>query len=118
VIISLSSTVFAADEKFHNSGHVNWHNCIIWGSEPPREHSEHEWDSPKVNVWCVLQHERVTGLFFFDEDIITSNSFLDMLENYALLQFKNNNNNLILHLDSAPVHFAHTVCCLNVNSPG
>jgi hypothetical protein len=40
-----------------------------------------------------------------------------MLENYALLQL--NNNNLILQLDDAPVHFAHIVHdCLNVNFPG
>jgi hypothetical protein len=47
-----------------------------------------------MNVWCVLTHERVIGQFFFDEDIITSNSFLDMLEKYDLLQL--NNNNLVL----------------------
>jgi hypothetical protein len=43
-----------------------------------------------------------------------------MLENYALLQLNNNNNsNLILQLDSAPVHFALIIHdCLNVNFPG
>jgi hypothetical protein len=57
--------------------------------------------------------------FSLDEDIITSNSFLNMLKNYALLQFKNDNNDLIPQLDDAPVHFAQTVCdCLNLNFPG
>jgi hypothetical protein len=35
-------------------------------------------------MWCPLTQERVIGPFLFDEDIIKSNSFLDMLENYAL----------------------------------
>jgi hypothetical protein len=45
---------------------------------------------------------------FFYTNIVTSNSFLDVLENYALPQL-NNNNNLILQLDGAPVQFAHVV---------
>jgi hypothetical protein len=43
----------------------------------------------------------------FYVDIITHNSFPDMLENYALLQL--NNNNLILQLDGAPVYFTHAI---------
>jgi hypothetical protein len=67
-----------------------------------------------MNVWCALTDELSTS-FCFNDDIITSNSFLAILENYALLQF--NNRNLILQLDAVPVHFAHIVCdCLNVNS--
>jgi hypothetical protein len=55
---------------------------------------------------------------FFDEDVITSNSFLEMLEKYALPQLINNNN-LIVQLDGASVHIAHIVCgSLNVNFPG
>lgn len=27
---------------------------VIWGSKPPRELSEHEWDSPEVKVWCMM----------------------------------------------------------------
>jgi hypothetical protein len=96
---------------------VSVSKTVIWGSEPPREHLEYEWDSPKVNVWYVLTHERVIGPYFFDEDIITRSSFIQILENYALLQLKNNN--LLLKLDGIPVHFAHIICgCLNVNFPG
>jgi hypothetical protein len=62
-------------------------------SELHREHLEHEQDTPKFNVWCALTCERLNGLFFFDEDIITSNSLLDMLEDHALPELKNNNNN-------------------------
>jgi hypothetical protein len=52
-------------------------------------------------VWYALTYDRVIGPFFFDENI------LDMLENHCLPQL--NNNNLILQLDGAPIHFAHTV---------
>jgi hypothetical protein len=75
----LSNTVFTNEAKFHISGHVSWHNCVVWGTEPLREHLEHERGSPKVNVWCVLMHGRIIVKFFFDEDIIKSNSFPDML---------------------------------------
>jgi hypothetical protein len=40
-------------------------------------------------MWGTLTHERVIGPFFFDDDAITSNTFLDMLENYALPQLNN-----------------------------
>jgi hypothetical protein len=105
-MISLSGIVFT-DETFHTSGRVGRHNCVIWGSVPPREHLEHERDRHKANVWCALTHERFIGPFFFDGDIITSNSFLDMLENYALPKLSIINNNFILQLDSASVHSDH-----------
>jgi hypothetical protein len=71
-----------------------------------------------MNVWCLLVHKRVISQCFFDEDIIKSNSFLDMMESYALPQLNNKNNNLILQLDGVPVHFAHTVHdCFNMNFP-
>jgi hypothetical protein len=64
----------------------------MWGSEHRRKHLEHELNSPNVNVWSVLTHERVIGPFFYDGDIITSNSFLNMLENNALLQLDDKGN--------------------------
>jgi hypothetical protein len=71
-----------------------------------------------MNVWCLLVHERVISQYFFDEDIIKSNSFLDMMESYVLPQLKNKNNNLILQLDGVHVHSAHIVHdCFNMNFP-
>jgi hypothetical protein len=61
---------------FHISGRAIEHNCVIWGSEPPREHIEHERNSPEVNMWYALTHKAIVGLFFFGDAIITSNSFL------------------------------------------
>jgi hypothetical protein len=75
---------------------------VTFDSEPMTEHLEHEQDSPKLNVWCVLTHERVISQFFFDENIITSNSFLDTLEGCALLQL----NNASVH----PAYIVHEWC--------
>jgi hypothetical protein len=69
----IHNTVFINEATFHISGHVSWHSCVVWGTEPLREHLEHERGRPKVNVWCVLMHGRVIVRFVFDEDIIKSN---------------------------------------------
>jgi hypothetical protein len=45
------------------TGHVCWHNCVIWDSEHLREHAEHEQDSPKVNMWFILTQERAISKF-------------------------------------------------------
>jgi hypothetical protein len=112
-VIFLSHIVFTDDAKFHISGQVSWHNCVILVSEPSREHLGYEQDTFKVNVWCILTHERVITLVPCDKDIITSNSFLDMLKNYAVPYLSYDN--LILQLDGAPVYVAHTVHdCLNL----
>jgi hypothetical protein len=100
----LSRIVLIDEAKFHVSGRVNRHNCVICGSEPPREYLEHERDSTKVTVCGALTHERVIGPFFFDENIITRNSVLDTLENYALPQL-NNSSIIICQLHDTPV------CC-------
>jgi hypothetical protein len=110
------SHIVIDEALLHTYGYVNQHNCVIWSSKSATEHSKHKQNDPKVNMWHALTHNRVNGLFFFDEDIIKRNSFLNMLENYALL--KPNNNDLILLLDGASVHFAYIVCdCLNMNFP-
>jgi hypothetical protein len=40
--------------------------------------------------------EESLTLFFFDEDVITSNSYLYVLENYALVVLRSSNNNSLL----------------------
>jgi hypothetical protein len=75
---------------------VNRHSVRIWGTE-------HQRDSPKVNVLCAASHEKVHSPFFFTE--VTGNSFLDMLENWLLPQLNTSYGNYILQLDRAPLHF-------------
>jgi len=61
-----------------------------------------------------MTHERVIGLYVSDEDTITSNSFLHMLEIFGLPQLDINNNLTILQVDQVPLRFAHIFHnCLN-----
>ena len=60
----------------------------IWGSENPHEYREAERDSPKINVWCGLMHNRDIEPFFFTEKTVSSVVYLDMLENYVFAQLE------------------------------
>jgi hypothetical protein len=73
--------IFSDEDTFHISGKVNRHNVHIWGTKHPRAQIEHQRDSLKVNVFCVVSCEKVHGAFFFTEATVTGNSCLDMLEN-------------------------------------
>jgi hypothetical protein len=47
---------------------------------------EHEWDSPKVNVFCAISHHKIYGSFLFAEESIKGNIHLDMLINWLMPQ--------------------------------
>jgi hypothetical protein len=59
----LNVSCFSDETTFHVCGTVNRHNC----------HIEH--DSPKVSVWCAIM-KTVFGLFFFEEHMVTGDTFL------------------------------------------
>ncbi|GFX34875.1 hypothetical protein TNCV_2328151 [Trichonephila clavipes] len=40
------------------------------GSENSLVILEHEWDSPKVNMFCAMNSSKVLGLFFFVEKTV------------------------------------------------
>jgi hypothetical protein len=71
--------LFSDEATFEVNGKVNRHNVRVWGTENPHVTFEHERDSPKVNVFCAIPKEKVYGPFFFAENTVTGNSFLDML---------------------------------------
>lgn len=99
----LQKVVFSDESTFHVCGIVNRHNCRIWGSENPHVVRELERDSPKINVWCGLTHETVIGPFFFVENTINGNVYLDMLQNYAIPQIPQG---YVFQQDGAPPHYA------------
>jgi hypothetical protein len=84
----LRKIMFPDEATFHVSGKVNKQYVHIWGSEQPHATVEHIRDSPKVNAWCGLLHDRLIGPFFFAEATLTSCSYLDMLENSAYPQLQ------------------------------
>jgi hypothetical protein len=75
----LRKIMFSDEAIFHVSGKVNKQNVRIWGSEHPHATVKHIKDSPKVNVWCGLLHDRLIGPFFFAEATVTSSNYMDML---------------------------------------
>jgi hypothetical protein len=112
----LERIVLSDEATFHISGHVHRHNIRIWGHEHPHAIAEHEHDNPKINVWCGLAHDRVIGPFFLAERTVTSTTYLDMLELFAVPQI--GGNNVIFQQDGAPPHFANIVReFLDVNFP-
>ncbi|GBL80159.1 hypothetical protein AVEN_29144-1 [Araneus ventricosus] len=83
----LNRICFSDESIFHVSGMVNRHNVRIWGSENPHVSAHLQRDSPKVNVWCGLMHNKVIGPFFFTEKSITANVYLDLLRLFIAPQF-------------------------------
>ena len=100
----LNNISFSDEATFHVSGIVNRHNVRIWGIENPRAYLEQERNSPKVNVWCALLHNRVIGPFFFTEQTVTQDSYLAMLEEYAYPQLAEVDG-VIFQQDGAPPHW-------------
>jgi hypothetical protein len=56
----------------------------------PHAQTEHQRDSPKINVFCAVTRDKVHGPFFFDEATVTGDSFVDMSENWFLPQLNTN----------------------------
>lgn len=115
----LKKVMFTDEACFHVSGKVNRHNVRIWGSENPHFSMEMVRDSPKVNVWCGLLHDRVIGPFFFAEASITSAVYLDMLEQFAFPQIEDLQPDIVLQQDGAPPHWGLVVrAALDDKFPG
>ena len=98
--------LISGDEAtFHLSGTGNRHNVRISGLQNPQEELEHERDSPKVNVYCVLSQTKVYGPFFFAENTVTGATYLTMLQNWLLLQMSEDSEDFIFQKDGAPPHW-------------
>ena len=84
----LKRVCFSDESTFHISGLQNRHNLRIWGSENPHDTCEFKRDSPKLNVWCGIMHDKIMGPFFFAEKSITAQIYLDVLTEYVLPQLE------------------------------
>jgi hypothetical protein len=102
----LSARFTSSDEAtFHINGKVNRHNVRVWGTENPHVTLEHEKYSPEVNVFCAISKEKVYGPFFFVENTVKGNSYLDMLTLWLLPQLQEDSNDFIFQQDGVPPHF-------------
>ena len=79
----LKRVCFSDKSTFHVSGLLNRRNLRIWGSENPHNIYELGRDSPKVNVWCGIMHDKIIGQFFFAEKPITAQIYLNVLTEYV-----------------------------------
>jgi hypothetical protein len=83
----LQKVMFVDEATFHINGCVSHYNCRIWGLQQPNEFFECVHDTPKVNMWCGLLHDRVVGRFFSCvERTITGHIYLDLLEQFVFPQ--------------------------------
>jgi hypothetical protein len=61
------SIMFTNEAFFHINGCINQRNCQVWGTEKPHVTHEFVRGSPKLNIWCMLMHNHIFGLFTFAE---------------------------------------------------
>ena len=101
----LKSVCFSDESTFLVSGLLNRHNLRIWGSENPHDTCELEWDSPKLNVWCGIMHDKIIGPLFFAEKSITAQMYLDVLTEYVSPQLEQYQPQVIFQHNGAPPHW-------------
>jgi hypothetical protein len=70
---------------------------------------QHERNSPKVNVFCALSQTKVYGPFFFDENTVTGETNLAMLQKWLLPQINKDSGDFIFQQDGAPPHWHRDV---------
>ena len=101
----LKDVYFSDELTFHVSGLLNRLDLRIWGSENPHDTCELERDSPKLNVWCGILHDKIIGPFFFAEKSITAQIYLDVLTEYVSPQLEQYQPQVIFQQDGAPPHW-------------
>lgn len=109
------------EATFHTSGRVHKWNCRIWGYQKPREVHEYKRGSSKINVWCMMTSKTVIGPYFFENQTVDSQKYLDMLKNflYPELQKKRVVRGFWFMHDGAPIHNSKIVKeFLNKKFPG
>jgi hypothetical protein len=58
-----------------------------------------------VNVFCAISKEKVYATFFFVDNTVMVNSYLDMLASWLLPQLEEDSNDFIFQQDEALPHF-------------
>jgi len=115
----LSRLCFSDEATFHLSGHVNRHNCVVWGTQNPHVVEEVPIKSPGVTVWCAMFRDVIIGPYFFDSTV-TSKAYKKMLEEYLVPELRRRRRlrTTIFQQDGAPPHWSLEVrAFLNQNFP-
>ena len=101
----LKQVCFSDKSTFHVSRLLNRNKLKIWGSKNLHDTCKLEQDSPKLNVWFGIMHDKIIDLFFFAEKSITAQIYLDILTEYISPQLKQYQPQVIFQQDGAPPHW-------------
>lgn len=81
--------LFSDEASFYVSGELNRQNTRYWPSQNPHWfHDSKKQGSERVMVWCGLWYDRLSGPFFFDENV-TGEKYLEMLDTKAFASILN-----------------------------
>ena len=72
--------IFSDEATFHINGKVNLGSVQMWRLENPQEILEHHRNSLKINVFCAVSLRKIYGPFFFEENTILGQTYLEMLQ--------------------------------------
>jgi hypothetical protein len=102
---------FSDESTFYISGVVNKHNCRIWTPTNPFISIETAMNTAKVNVWCAMSSKQIIGPYFFEDETVNKQNYLNMLQNYfyPIMQRKRLHKKMIFQQDGAPAHFSKDV---------
>ena len=76
---------------------MNKHNCRIWAATNPFTIIEAAMNSPKVKIWCAMSNKQTIGPYFFEDETVNRQNYLQILKNdfYPIIQRKRLNNKMI-----------------------
>jgi hypothetical protein len=110
----MTSTIFLQQVMYTNNmlqinGHVNRHNYHIWGQDGPYEIYKHVPYS--LTLWCSMVHYPIIRPFFYAENNIVANIYLDMwVFVFPQLMAMNKKTNVnFFQQDGARLHLGHEV---------
>ena len=106
----LSRLCFSDEATFHLSGHVNRHNCVVWGTQNPHVVQEVTIKSKGVTVWCAMFRDAIIGPYFFDSTV-NAKEYKKMLEEYLVPELRKRRRlrTTIFQQDGAPPHWSREV---------
>ena len=90
---------------------MNKHNCRTWTATNPFISIEAAMNSPKVNVWFTMSNKQIIGPYFFEDETVNRQNYLQILKNYfyPIMQRQRLNNKMIFQQDDTPPHFSKEV---------
>jgi uncharacterized protein YpiB (UPF0302 family) len=83
----LYQILWTGEAEFQTNGRVNRHNCVYWSDTNPHFIIQQELNVPRVIVWGEIWPNDIVGPFFF-EGIVTSENYLQMLEDNIIPQLQ------------------------------